>query len=242
MHKLADLIEQNVHELAVLESMDMGKPVNMLKNIDFCGVVQTFRYYAGWADKIHGQTIPMYGDFLCFTRPEPVGVVAAIIPWNFPSLMLAWKLAPALAAGCTIVLKPAEQSPLTALRIAQLIKEAGFPAGVVNIVPGYGPTVGKALAQHRLVDKVAFTGSTEVGYEIMRSSHVNNLKRITLELGGKSACIVMDDADLENLAIDVTQFATFANSGQSCVAAQRIYVHEKIYDEFIKRTVEATKK
>lgn len=242
LHKLADLIEQNLDELVVLESMDNGKPVSMCRALDFAGVVQTFRYYAGWADKIHGQTIPIYGDYICFTRPEPVGVVAAIIPWNFPALMLAWKLAPALAAGCTVVLKPAEQTPLSALRIGELIVEAGFPPGVVNILTGYGPTVGKALAQHALVDKVAFTGSTEVGYEIMKSSHVHNIKRVTLELGGKSPCVVMDDADLESgLAIEVSQFATFANSGQSCVAAQRVYVHEKIYDEFVKRAVEATK-
>lgn len=146
LHKLADLIEQNLDELVVLESMDNGKPVSMCRALDFAGVVQTFRYYAGWADKIHGQTIPIYGDYMCFTRPEPVGVVAAIIPWNFPALMLAWKLAPALAAGCTVVLKPAEQTPLSALRIGELIVEAGFPPGVVNILTGYGPTVGKALA------------------------------------------------------------------------------------------------
>eukprot|EP00347_Sterkiella_histriomuscorum_P004740 403359289 len=241
IHKLADLIEQNLDELVVLEAMDNGKPVSMARALDFAGVLNTFRYYAGWADKIHGSTIPIQGDYFAYTRPEPVGVVAAIIPWNFPALMLSWKLAPALAAGCTVVLKPAEQTPLSALRIAELINEAGFPPGVVNIIPGYGPTVGKALAQHKLVDKVAFTGSTEVGYEIMKSSHVQNLKRITLELGGKSACIVMDDADLDNLAIDVSQFATFANSGQSCVAGQRVFVHEKIYDEFVKRTVAATK-
>ena len=242
IHKVADLIENNLDELVTLEAMDNGKPVTMARALDFAGVLQTFRYYAGYADKIHGQVIPINGNFHCYTRPEPVGVCAAIIPWNFPALMLAWKLAPALAAGCTVVLKPAEQTPLTALRIGELFVEAGFPEGVVNILTGYGPTVGKALAQHRLVDKVAFTGSTEVGYEIMRHSHPHNLKRLTLELGGKSPCIVMDDADLDNVAIEVSQFATFANSGQSCVAAQRVYVHEKIYDEFVARSVEACQK
>ncbi|CDW72210.1 betaine-aldehyde dehydrogenase [Stylonychia lemnae] len=238
INKLADLIEQNLDELIILESMDNGKPVSMARALDFGGVLNTFRYYAGIADKIHGSTIPITGRYNCYTRQEPVGVCASIIPWNFPALMLAWKLAPALAAGCTVVLKPAEQTPLTALRIGELILEAGLPEGVVNIVVGDGPSVGRQLAQHHLVDKVAFTGSTEVGYEIMRSSHVNNLKRITLELGGKSPVIINEDADIDN-AVAITQFSTFGNSGQSCVAGQRVFVHEKIYDEFLKRAVQA---
>ena len=197
MFRLADLIEKNFDEIAALEALDNGKPFSFAKAADIALVVKTIRYYAGWADKIHGATIPIGGPFLAYTKEEPVGVVGQIIPWNFPALMLAWKLGPALATGCTTVVKTAEQTPLTALRIGELIMEAGFPEGVVNILSGYGPSAGAALAQHHLVDKVAFTGSTEVGYEIMRTAHKNNLKRVTLELGGKSANIIMDDADLD---------------------------------------------
>ena len=197
MFKLADLVEKHQDELAALEALDNGKPFEFAKAADIALSIKTYRYYAGWADKIHGQTIPIAGPYLCYTKEEPVGVAAQIIPWNFPALMQAWKLGPALASGCTVVMKPSEQTPLTALRIGELIMEAGFPEGVVNILPGYGPTAGQALAQHHDVDKVAFTGSTEVGYQIMRTSHKNNLKRITLELGGKSANIIMDDADID---------------------------------------------
>ena len=197
MFRLAELIEKNFDEIAALEALDNGKPFSFAKAADIALVVKTIRYYAGWADKIHGATIPIGGPFLAYTKEEPVGVVGQIIPWNFPALMLAWKLGPALATGCTTVVKTAEQTPLTALRIGELIMEAGFPEGVVNILSGYGPSAGAALAQHHLVDKVAFTGSTEVGYEIMRTAHKNNLKRVTLELGGKSANIIMDDADLD---------------------------------------------
>lgn len=197
MHRLADLIEKNVDELATLETLDNGKPFSFSKNVDFALVVSVLRHYAGWADKIHGKTIPMNSPHFLYTKEEPVGVCAQIIPWNFPALMMSWKLGPALATGCTIVMKPAEQTPLTALRIGELIMEAGFPEGVVNLLTGFGPSAGAALAQHHLVDKVAFTGSTEVGYQIMRTAHKNNLKRITLELGGKSANIIMDDADID---------------------------------------------
>jgi len=193
MYKLADLMEKHQDELAALD----GKPFGFAKAADIALSIKCYRYYAGWADKIHGQTIPINGPYFCYTKEEPVGVAAQIIPWNFPALMQAWKLGPALATGCTSVMKPAEQTPLTALRIGELIMEAGFPEGVVNILPGYGPTAGQALAQHADVDKVAFTGSTEIGYEIMRHSHKHNLKRITLELGGKSANIIMDDADMD---------------------------------------------
>ncbi len=210
MYKLADLVEKNLDEIAALEALDNGKPFNFAKAADISLVVKTLRYYAGWADKIHGSTIPIGGPFLAYTKEEPVGVVGQIIPWNFPALMLAWKLGPALATGCTSVVKTAEQTPLTALRIGELIMEAGFPEGVVNILSGYGPSAGAALAQHPLVDKVAFTGSTEVGYEIMRTAHKENLKRITLELGGKSANIIMDDADID-LAIAQSQVALFLN-------------------------------
>ena len=195
--RLADLVEANAAELAALEALDNGKPFSLAAAADIPLVVKTYRYYGGWADKIHGQTIPISGPYLCYTKEEPVGVCAQIIPWNFPLLMQAWKLGPALAAGCTVVMKPAEQTPLSALRVGELLMQAGFPEGVVNIIPGSGSVAGKALAQHPDVDKVAFTGSTEVGYEIMRNSHKHNLKRITLELGGKSANIIMDDADID---------------------------------------------
>ena len=197
MYKLADLMEKHADELAALESLDNGKALSYSRNADIPLSINTIRYYAGWADKIHGRTMPHSGPHFLYTRDEPVGVCAQIIPWNFPLLMAAWKLGPVLATGCVSILKPAEQTPLTALRLGELILEAGFPNGVVNILPGYGPSAGRALSQHHLVDKVAFTGSTEVGYEIMRNSHKHNLKRITLELGGKSANIVMDDADID---------------------------------------------
>lgn len=240
LSRLADLIEANVDELAALEALDNGKPCSVAKHVDLGLVLKTLRYYAGWADKIHGQTIPIGGPYLCYTKSEPVGVCAQIIPWNFPLLMAAWKLGPALAAGCTVVLKPAEQTPLTALRLGELIAEAGFPAGVVNIVPGQGASAGKHLAQHHDVDKVAFTGSTEIGYEIMRTSHVKNLKRVTLELGGKSANIILDDADID-VAIAQSQLGLFLNQGQCCIAGSRLYVQEGIYDEFVRRSVEAAK-
>jgi aldehyde dehydrogenase (NAD+) len=237
MNKFADLLEANVDELAALESLDNGKPFSVSKAADFALSIKCIRYYAGWADKIHGSTIPIEGPYFCYTKSEPVGVCAQIIPWNFPALMMAWKLGPALATGCTIVMKPAEQTPLTCLLIAQLAHEAGLPAGVLNIVPG-GPETGKALAQHPDVDKVAFTGSTEVGYEIMRHSHKDNLKRVTLELGGKSANIIMDDADMET-AISASQTGLFFNAGQCCIAGSRVYVHEKVYDEFLEKSVAA---
>ena len=234
MNKFADLIEKNTDELANLEALDNGKPAAIAKVADIPLVVNTLRYYAGWTDKIHGKTIPVNGPYFAYTKEEPVGVCGQIIPWNFPAAMLAWKLGPALATGCTTVVKTAEQTPLSALRIGELAMEAGFPDGVINILSGYGPTAGRALAQHKLVDKVAFTGSTEVGYEIMRTAHKDNLKRITLELGGKSANIIMDDADID-LAIALSNFALFFNQGQCCIAGSRLFVHEKIYDEFITR-------
>src|SRR6266403_3451511 len=197
LHRLADLIEQNREELAALESLDNGKPYRDSFNIDLPLTVKCYRYYAGWADKIHGKTIPVEGSYFCYTRHEPVGVVGQIIPWNFPLLMPAWKWGPALACGCTVVMKPAEQTPLTALRVGELMLEAGFPEGVVNLLPGYGPTAGAAIARHMDVDKVAFTGSTEVGHLIMRAAADTNLKRVTLELGGKSPNIVFADADMD---------------------------------------------
>ncbi|KAF7634753.1 Aldedh domain-containing protein [Meloidogyne graminicola] len=235
LNKLASLIERDACELASLETLDNGKPYKDAYLADIPLSVAVYRYYAGWADKNHGKTIPIGGDYFCYTRHEPVGVVGQIIPWNFPVLMQAWKLAPALAMGNTIILKPAEQTPLTALYIANLIKEAGFPPGVVNIVPGYGPTAGKALATHPNVDKVAFTGSTEVGLQVKRECSEANLKRITLELGGKSPNIIFSDADML-LAVEQAAFGLFFNQGQCCCAGSRTFVESKIYDEFVERS------
>ena len=241
LNKLADLIEANADELARLESLDNGKPYAVALAADVPLTIACYRYYAGWADKVQGKTIPVNGNYFCYTRLEPVGVVAQIIPWNFPLLMQAWKLAPALATGNTVVLKPAEQTPLTALRVGELILEAGFPPGVVNILPGYGPTAGAALARHMDVDKVAFTGSTEVGHLIMEASAKTNLKRVTLELGGKSPNIVFADADMD-AAIEGAHFALFFNQGQCCCAGSRTYVEEKCYDEFVERSAARARK
>ena len=235
LNRLADLIEKHADELAALESLDNGKPVGIAKAVDVAATVACYRYFAGWADKVHGKTIPVDGDFFCYTRLEPVGVVGQIIPWNFPMLMQAWKLAPALATGNTVVMKPAEQTPLSALRIGELIVEAGFPEGVVNILPGYGPTAGAAIARHMDVDKVAFTGSTEVGHLIMEAAAQSNLKRVTLELGGKSPNIVFADTNLDE-AVEGAHFGLFFNHGQCCCAGSRVFVEEKIYDEFVEKS------
>jgi len=229
--KLADLIEQNAEEFAQLESLDNGKPVAVARVADVPGTANLFRYMAGWATKIEGNTIPISahgGKFLAYTLREPVGVVGQIIPWNFPLMMASWKLGPALATGCTVVLKPAEQTPLTALRLGELIEEAGFPDGVVNIVPGYGETAGAALAAHPHVDKVAFTGSTEVGKLILHAA-AGNLKKVSLELGGKSPNVVFHDADIEG-AIPGAAMAIFFNHGQCCCAGSRLYVEDKVVD------------
>ncbi len=241
MNKLADLIEKHADELAQLEALDNGKPYAVAKGADVPLTVACYRYYAGWADKNQGKTIPINGNYFCYTKHEPVGVVGQIIPWNFPMLMQAWKLGPALATGCTVVLKPAEQTPLTALRIGELILEAGFPPGVVNLMSGYGPTAGAAIARHMDVDKVAFTGSTEVGHLIMKAAAETNLKRVTLELGGKSPNIVFADADMEK-AIEGAHFALFFNQGQCCCAGSRLFVEEKCYDEFVEKSVARAKK
>ncbi len=235
LNRLADLIEKHADELAQLEALDNGKPYAIAKVADLPLTIACYRYYAGWTDKVQGKTIPVAGDYFSYTRLEPVGVVGQIIPWNFPVLMQAWKLAPALATGNTLVLKPAEQTPLTALRVAELIAEAGFPDGVVNILPGYGPTAGAAIARHMDVDKVAFTGSTEVGHLIMEAAAQTNLKRVTLELGGKSPNIVFADADMD-AAIEGAHFGLFFNQGQCCCAGSRVFVEEKAYDEFVDRS------
>jgi len=235
LNRLADLIEKHTDELAALEALDNGKTFAMAKAFDVAASADCFRYFAGWADKVHGKTIPIDGDFFCYTRIEPVGVVGQIIPWNFPLLMLSWKLAPALAMGNTSVMKPAEQTPLTALRMGELILEAGFPEGVVNLLPGYGPTAGAAIARHMDVDKVAFTGSTEVGHLIMAAAAQSNLKRVTLELGGKSPNIIFADTNLDE-AVEGAHFGLFFNHGQCCCAGSRVFVEERIYDEFVERS------
>jgi aldehyde dehydrogenase (NAD+) len=235
LYRLADLIEKHADELARLESLDNGKPFSIAKIADVPMTAACYRYFAGWSDKVHGKTIPVDGDYFCYTRHEPVGVVGQIIPWNFPLLMQSWKLAPALATGNTIVMKPAEQTPLTALRVGELILEAGFPEGVVNLLPGYGPTAGAAIARHMDVDKVAFTGSTEVGHLIMEAAAKSNLKRVTLELGGKSPNIVFGDADL-TAAVEGAHFGLFFNQGQCCCAGSRVFVEEKVYDRFVEQS------
>jgi aldehyde dehydrogenase (NAD+) len=235
LNRLADLIEQNADELAQIEALDNGKPYSVAKAVDVAATVACYRYFAGWTDKVHGKTIPIDGDFFCYTRHEPVGVVGQIIPWNFPLLMQAWKLAPALATGNTVVMKPAEQTPLSALRIGELIVEAGFPAGVVNLLPGFGPTAGAAIASHMDVDKIAFTGSTEVGHLIMEAAAKSNLKRVTLELGGKSPNIVFADVDVDD-AVEGAHFGLFFNHGQCCCAGSRVFVEEKIYDQFVEKS------
>jgi len=240
INKLADLIEKNSDELAYLESVNCGKPIKYSKYSDLDSTVGHLRYFAAWADKIHGLTIPINGPYFCYTRHEPVGVCGQIIPWNFPLPGVASKIAPALALGCTVILKPAEQTPLTALRLGELINKAGFPEGVINIVPGIGSIAGSALINHPLVDKIAFTGSTEVGLHIMKNSHENNLKRISLELGGKSANIILEDADIE-MAVKHANGAVFFNTGQICVAGSRTFVHEKIYDEFVEKSIQAAR-
>ncbi len=236
LNKFADLIEKHAAELSALETLDNGKPIFFSKVADIPLSIDHLRYFAGWADKIHGQTIPVDGDFLAYTYHEPIGVVGQIIPWNFPLLMMAWKIAPALAAGNTIVLKCAEQTPLTALRVGQLALEAGLPAGVLNVLSGFGETAGHALSHHMDVDKIAFTGSTDIGHKIMKASGNSNLKRVSLELGGKSAAIVCADADIDQ-AVKEAHFALFFNQGQCCCAGSRLFVHEDVYDEFVAKSV-----
>lgn len=241
LYRLADLLEQHLEELAALETLDNGKPISDSRNADLPLTIDCYRYYAGWADKIEGRTIPVNGPYFCYTRHEPVGVCGQIIPWNFPLLMQAWKLGPALAAGNTVVLKPAEQTPLTALRVGELLLEAGLPPGVVNIVPGFGETAGAALAEHMDVDKVAFTGSTETGKLVMQAAARSNLKRVTLELGGKSPNIVFADSDLD-AAVEGAFFGLFFNQGQCCVAGSRLFVESHIHDEFVDRIVKRVRK
>jgi len=234
--KVGDLILENADELAEIESLDNGKPIRESRNVDIPMAAEVFRYYAGWVTKIHGETIPVNGPFFNYTRREPLGVVGQIIPWNFPLLMAAWKLAPALACGNTSVLKPAEQTPLTALRLGELVLEAGIPEGVVNIITGFGPTSGAAITEHMDVDKVAFTGETTTGRIIMEACAKSNMKKLSLELGGKSPNIVFADADLDKAAEGVTTKSIFtANAGQACVGGSRILIQRPVLNEMLTR-------
>ena len=231
LYKLSQLIEAKIPELAALETSDNGKPINETSYVDLPQVVENFEYFAGWATKIEGETIPVPGQMFNYTLREPVGVCGQIIPWNFPLLMAAWKLAPALAAGNTVVLKPAEQTPVGAMELASLIQEAGFPDGVVNVVPGYGETAGAALAAHPDIDKVAFTGSTEVGKIIARAA-ADNLTKVSLELGGKAPNIVFADADIEQ-AVNGAMMGIYFNQGQVCCAGSRLFLDARVKDEFL---------
>src|SRR5687767_5626321 len=225
MFKLAQLIEERTGELAALETADNGKPIRETSYVDLPQVVENFEYFAGWATKIEGETIPVPGEMFNYTLREPVGVCGQIIPWNFPLLMAAWKLAPALAAGNTVVLKPAEQTPVNAMELGRLIQEAGFPDGVVNIVPGFGETAGAALAGHPGIDKIAFTGSTEVG-KLVAKAAADNLTKVSLELGGKAPNIIFADADLDQ-AVNGAMMGIFFNQGQVCCAGSRIFRSEE---------------
>ena len=239
LYKLADLVEKNQEELAAIESWNNGKPFEIAKKADLPLTIQCYRYYAGWVDKIHSNVFPLDGPFFSYNIKEPVGVAAQIIPWNFPLLMQAWKFGPALAAGCTVVMKTSPNTPLSAIKVAELTNQAGFPPGVINVLTGHAEA-GSYLSTHPKIDKVAFTGSTKNGLDIMRSCHVHNLKRVTLELGGKSPNIITAHADLEK-AIHQSSMGLFFNSGQCCIAASRTYVHAYIYDKYLATLVEKVK-
>jgi aldehyde dehydrogenase (NAD+) len=235
LYAIADALEARADELARLETMNNGKPVKEARMFDIEGSIECFRYYAGWADKLDGDVIPIPGPYLNYTRREPIGVCGQIIPWNYPLQMAAWKVAPALACGNTVVLKPAEQTPLTALELARACHEAGLPAGVLNVVPGFGETAGAALVRHPDVDKIAFTGSTEVGKIIQREA-AGTLKRVSLELGGKSPNIVLADADVDAAVRGATS-GIFYNTGQACTAGSRLLVEERVRDEVVEKLV-----
>ncbi|KAL3716894.1 hypothetical protein ACJRO7_008470 [Eucalyptus globulus] len=232
--RFADLVEKHSEELAALETWNNGKPYEQALHSEIPSMARLFRYYAGWADKIHGMTVPADGNYHMQTLHEPIGVAGQIIPWNFPLVLFSWKVGPALACGNTVVLKSAEQTPLTALYAAKLLHEAGLPPGVLNVVSGYGPTAGAALANHMNVDKLSFTGSTHTGKIVLELAARSNLKPVTLELGGKSPFIICEDADIDE-AVEAAHFAIFFNQGQCCCAGSRTYVHERIYDEFLEK-------
>ncbi|XP_066925319.1 aldehyde dehydrogenase 1A1-like [Clytia hemisphaerica] len=234
LNKLADLLQRDLKRIASIDTIDNGKPYRDAEG-DVEHSIDVLRYFAGWSDKVFGKTIPIAeNEWFCFTKHQPVGVVGQIIPWNYPVSMMIWKLAPALACGCTVVLKPAEQTPLSALHVASLIKEAGFPAGVVNIVNGYGPTAGAAISEHMDINKVAFTGSVEIGKIVMQAAAKSNLKRVFLELGGKSPLIVFPDVDVDWAVLQAHE-AIMENHGQNCCAGSRTFVHEDIYDQFVEK-------
>jgi aldehyde dehydrogenase (NAD+) len=238
--KIGDLVDRHAEELGLLETLDNGKPIFEARQIDMPMVAEVFRYYGGWATKIHGETVPVKGPFLHYTLREPLGVVAAIVPWNFPLLLASWKVAPALAAGNTVVLKPASWTPLTALRFGEICEEAGLPEGVVNVITGPGATVGKALVRHPGVAKVAITGETRTGQEILRDS-AETLKHVTLELGGKSPNIVFADADLEQ-AVRGATIGIFYGKGEVCAAGSRLFVERTVHDDFMQKLMERAKK
>ncbi|KAL7190399.1 hypothetical protein ACSBR2_022635 [Camellia fascicularis] len=234
MLRFADLLEKHSDHIAALETWDNGKPYEQAANEEIPLLIRLFRYYAGWADKIHGLTVPADGPYHVQTLHEPIGVAGQIIPWNFPLLMYAWKVGPALACGNTVVLKTAEQTPLSALYVSKLFHEAGLPPGVLNVISGFGPTAGAALASHMDVDKLAFTGSTDTGKIVLGLAAKSNLKPVTLELGGKSPVIVCEDADVDT-AVELAHLALFFNQGQCCCAGSRTFVHERVYDEFTEK-------
>jgi acyl-CoA reductase-like NAD-dependent aldehyde dehydrogenase len=236
LYRLAELVDQHADEFARIESLQNGKPLSESRHVDLPEAIDVLRYYAGWADKLHGETIPVSGAAFSYTLREPLGVVGAIVPWNYPLLLAVWKIAPALACGNTVVLKPAEETPLTALKLGELAKHSGFPAGALNVVPGYGETAGAALVRHPGVDKIAFTGSTEVGKRVMREAAAT-LKTISLELGGKSPQIVFEDADLAT-AVRGVSTGIFYGKGEVCAAGSRLLVQASIHDEFVKRLIE----
>ncbi|MBI4307793.1 MAG: aldehyde dehydrogenase family protein [Chloroflexi bacterium] len=240
LYRLAQRVDQLRDELALLDTLDNGKPIGEMRLVDIPTVIDCLEYYAGWADKVYGETIPVRGPFFTSTMREPVGVCGQIIPWNFPLQMAVWKIAPALAMGCAVVLKPAEQTPLSALRLGELCQEVGFPPGVVNVVPGFGPTAGAALVEHPLVDKIAFTGSPEVGRIIMQTA-ARTLKRVSLELGGKSPNIIFADSDLSQ-AVRGARSGIFLNAGQVCSAGSRVFVEASAYDAFAAAFTEESKK
>ncbi|MEL6896609.1 MAG: aldehyde dehydrogenase family protein [Planctomycetota bacterium] len=233
MYLLADKMEENIDHLAALETLDNGKPLRDSRNVDLPLAIDVLRYYAGYADKIHGQTIPIRGNYFCYTKREPIGVAGQIIPWNFPVLMAAWKWGPALAAGCTVVMKPAEQTPLTCLAMAALAQEVGIPDGVINVIPGFGPTAGAAVVAHPQIDKIAFTGEHRTAQIITRESAAT-LKRLTFELGGKSPNVIYADADLD-AAAQGAYIGLYLNQGQCCCAGSRVYVESKVYDQFMEK-------
>jgi acyl-CoA reductase-like NAD-dependent aldehyde dehydrogenase len=238
--KIGELIDENVDELAYLETVDMGKPIRESKNVDVPFVADVFRYYAGWATKVHGDTVPGRGGHFAFTLREPLGVVGAITPWNFPILLTAWKVAPALAMGCSIVHKPASATPLTALKLAEICREAGLPKGALNVVTGPGGAVGDALVTHPMVDKIAFTGSTSVGVGVMQKA-APSVKKVTMELGGKSPLVVFADADLKAAAAGAI-VAIFYNKGEVCAAGSRLFVERKVHDQLLELLVDRAKK